>query len=55
MSRPEWTPEALNLLAKIPFFVRTQARKHVEQLAMEQGYDTITPELVEAARHHFGQ
>jgi len=51
----EWTPQARALLKKIPFFVRTQARGRIEQLARGSGQQVVTAELVEQARLEFGQ
>jgi hypothetical protein len=50
-----WTPEAKTKLKNIPFFVRTQAKARVEQLARQAGQDIVTAELVEQARLEFGQ
>lgn len=50
-----WTPEAKAKLKKIPFFVRTQARHRIEQLAREGELDVVTAEIVEQARLEFGQ
>ncbi len=51
----QWTPEAETLLKNIPFFVRRQARKRIEQFAREEGLSAITVEVVERARLNFGQ
>lgn len=51
----EWAPEAKAKLKKIPFFVRTQARQRIEQLARAAGQEVVTVELVEQARVEFGQ
>ena len=51
----EWTPEAENKLKKIPFFVRTQARQRIEELARNAQLDLITADIVEQARIEFGQ
>ncbi len=51
----QWTPEAQALLKLIPFFARSQARRKIEQMALETGEVQITPELVEKARQQFGQ
>lgn len=51
----EWTPEAKAKLKNIPFFVRTQARQRIEQLARAAGQEIVTVELVEQARAEFGQ
>lgn len=52
---PHWTSEAKAKLKNIPFFVRTQARQRIEQLARNANLEEITPELVEQARAEFGQ
>ena len=51
----QWTPEAKAKLKNIPFFVRTQARQRIEQLAREAELEVVTVELVEQARLEFGQ
>ncbi len=51
----EWTPEAKAKLKNIPFFVRTQARQRIEQLARAAEQEIVTVELVEQARAEFGQ
>ena len=51
----KWTPEAKAKLSNIPFFVRTQARARIEQLARQADQDIVTVELVEQARLEFGQ
>lgn len=51
----QWTPEAETILKNIPFFVRRQARKRIEQFAREAGFNVITVEIVERARMEFGQ
>ncbi|MGK7877388.1 MAG: PCP reductase family protein [Xenococcaceae cyanobacterium] len=50
-----WTPEAKVKLKNIPFFVRTQARQRIEELARAAGLDEVTVEIVEQARVEFGQ
>ncbi len=52
---PRWTEEAQRKLKNIPFFVRTQARQRIEELARAEGAEEITPEMVEQARLEFGQ
>ncbi|MEY3297642.1 MAG: PCP reductase family protein [Spirulina sp.] len=52
---PAWTPEAQAKLKNIPFFVRAQARKRIEDVAREQDADAITAEIVEQVRLEFGQ
>jgi hypothetical protein len=51
----EWTPEAKAKLKNIPFFVRSQARQRIEQMARAAGQEVVTVELVEQARLEFGQ
>ncbi|MGB7441014.1 MAG: PCP reductase family protein [Coleofasciculaceae cyanobacterium] len=51
----EWTAEAKAKLKNIPFFVRSQARRRIEQLAREAELDVVTAEIVEQARAEFGQ
>ncbi|GAB4176832.1 MAG: PCP reductase family protein [Coleofasciculaceae cyanobacterium] len=51
----QWTPEAKEKLKNIPFFVRSQARQRIEQLAREANLDMVTVEIVEQARAEFGQ
>ena len=51
----EWTPEAKDKLKNIPYFVRTQARQRIEQLARDAELETVTAEIVEKARLEFGQ
>jgi hypothetical protein len=50
-----WTPEAKVKLKNIPYFVRTQARKRIEELARENDLREISAEIVEQARAEFGQ
>lgn len=52
---PQWTPQAKAKLKQIPFFVRTQARQRIEELARAAGLDEVTVEIVEQARVEFGQ
>jgi hypothetical protein len=50
-----WTPEATAKLKNIPYFVRSQARQRIEQLAREAESAEVTVEFVEQARVEFGQ
>jgi hypothetical protein len=50
-----WTAAAKVKLKKIPYFVRTQARQRIEELAREADLEEITVEIVEQARLEFGQ
>jgi hypothetical protein len=51
----EWTYEAKHKLKNIPFFVRSQARQRIEQIAYQSDVDTVTATLVEQVRLEFGQ
>ncbi|WRH66605.1 MAG: PCP reductase family protein [Planktothrix sp. GU0601_MAG3] len=51
----QWLPEAKVKLKNIPYFVRTQARQRIEQLARDAEQGIVTPEMVEQARSEFGQ
>ncbi len=51
----QWTTEAKAKLKNIPFFVRTQAKARIEQLARQAEQDVVTADLVEQARLEFGQ
>jgi hypothetical protein len=50
-----WTTEAKAKFKNIPYFVRSQARQRIEQLAADSGSDRITAEIVEKAKLEFGQ
>jgi hypothetical protein len=50
-----WTPQAKAKLKNIPYFVRSQARQRIEELARHAGSDRVTVEMVEQARIEFGQ
>lgn len=50
-----WTPEATAKLKNIPYFVRSQARQRIEELAREAESEFVTVEYVEQARLEFGQ
>ena len=52
---PRWTEEAQRKLKNIPFFVRTQARQRIEELARAAHSEEVTVEMVEQARLEFGQ
>ncbi|MCC5898511.1 PCP reductase family protein [Sodalinema gerasimenkoae] len=51
----QWTPEATAKLKNIPYFVRSQARKRIEELARNAESEAVTVEYVEQARLEFGQ
>lgn len=50
----QWTPEAKAKLKNIPFFVRSQARQRIEEMARSSESEVITAEMVEEARQQFG-
>jgi len=50
-----WIAEAQAKLKNIPYFVRAQARKRLEDVAREQQAEQITPQMVEQVRVEFGQ
>ncbi|NJL48257.1 MAG: protochlorophyllide oxidoreductase [Leptolyngbyaceae cyanobacterium SM2_5_2] len=52
---PPWTAEAQAKLRNIPYFVRAQARKRIEDVAREQQVEQITAQMVEQVRLEFGQ
>ena len=49
-SNLEWDKDALELLGKIPFFVRKAAKRKIEKTAKESGEERITVELMERIR-----
>jgi len=54
----EWTAEAQALLGRAPVFVRSLARRKVEEMARQRGFSKVTAQLVEEtkklARHSPG-
>jgi len=54
-NQPTWTAEAEKELRKIPFFVRTKARRNTEHFAAERGVASITVETLYDAKAHFGR
>ncbi|WOD41051.1 PCP reductase family protein [Nodosilinea sp. E11] len=50
-----WAAEAQAKLKNIPFFVRAQARKRIEDVARDLGVEEVTAELVEQVRLELGQ
>lgn len=50
----KWTPEAEQELQKIPFFVRSRAKRNTEIYSSERGISPITVEALYEAREHFG-
>jgi light-independent protochlorophyllide reductase subunit B len=52
---PTWTPDGERELKKIPFFVRSKARRNTERFALDRGVATITVETLYEAKAHFGR
>jgi len=50
----KWTPQAQIKLKNIPFFVRSQARQRIEEMARSNNSEVVTAEMVEQARQQFG-
>ncbi len=51
----DWTDEAQALLKRVPFFMRSLARRKAEEYARGKGMGTVTPEvLAEARKAHRG-
>jgi light-independent protochlorophyllide reductase subunit B len=52
---PPWAPDAESELRKIPFFVRSRARRNTERYASERGLASITVETLYDAKAHFSR
>ena len=52
---PPWAPDAESELRKVPFFVRSRARRNTERYASERGLKTITVETLYDAKAHFSR
>jgi light-independent protochlorophyllide reductase subunit B len=52
---PRWSPEGELELKKIPFFVRSKARRNTEKFAAERGLPLISVETLYEAKAHFGR
>ena len=52
---PTWAAEAESELRKIPFFVRSRARRNTETFAADRGLALITVETLYDAKAHFGR
>jgi Proto-chlorophyllide reductase 57 kD subunit len=50
-----WTAASLAKFKNIPYFVRSQARKQIEQVAQNENATVITTKIVEQAKIEFGQ
>ena len=51
----QWAADATKELQKIPFFVRSKARRNTERFAAERGLAHITVETLYDAKAHFGR
>ncbi len=49
-SELQWSPEAEERMARIPSFVRSVVMKRVEDYARREGFDVITPEVLDGVR-----
>jgi light-independent protochlorophyllide reductase subunit B len=54
-AEPAWTAAGEVELKKIPFFVRSKARRNTERFARERGLAQITVETLYEAKAHFGR
>nr|WP_313887504.1 PCP reductase family protein [Nodosilinea sp. LEGE 07088] len=50
-----WTADAQAKLKNIPYFVRAQARKRIEDVARELAAEQVTADLVDQVRLDLGQ
>ena len=50
-SRAAWSPEALERMEKIPDFVRPMVKSGIEAYAAKQGYQVITPKVVDESKN----
>jgi hypothetical protein len=57
MSDIRWTPEALERLARVPFFVRPFVRRRAESAAAERGLSEVTSQLLDEikSKEHRGR
>jgi light-independent protochlorophyllide reductase subunit B len=49
-----WSPAAEEMLQKVPFFVRGRVRKNTEKFAAANGHQTITVDVLQAAKEAVG-
>ncbi len=52
---PAWHEAATRELSKIPFFVRTKARRNAELYAIERGVGEVTVETLYEAKAHYAR
>ena len=50
----QWAPDGLAELQKVPGFVRGKIKRNTEKFAKEQGIQTITIEVMYAAKESVG-
>ena len=53
-SRPEWSAEAQERLARVPGFVRGMVKRIYTDYAVERGITEISPEVMDRARTELG-
>lgn len=53
-ANPMWTDDAWSRLQRVPTFVRSMAKKAIENYACEKNYSRITSRVVEEARREIG-
>ncbi len=51
VSKVTWSPEALERMEKIPDFVRPMVKSGIEAYAQKQGYQVITPKVVDESKN----
>jgi hypothetical protein len=51
VSKATWSPEALERMEKIPDFVRPMVKSGIEAYAQKQGYQVITPKVVDESKN----
>ena len=49
-----WSNDAEAMIKKIPFFVRRRVRKNTGNYAIEQGHETVTVDVLQAAKEALG-
>ncbi|MFI5304622.1 MAG: PCP reductase family protein [Nitrospiria bacterium] len=54
VSKVTWSPEALERMEKIPDFVRPMVKSGIEAYAQKQGYQVITPKVVDESKNDQG-
>lgn len=54
VNRPNWTPEAVDRLGRVPRFVRGMVKRIYSDYARERSIEEITPEVMDQARTDLG-